>query len=77
MSGLTLGTVIIEASVRSGARVQARRALAHGRPVFLLRRLLDQPWAGELSARPGVHVVDEAAQIIETVERLHSTRLTE
>jgi DNA processing protein len=77
MSGLTLGTVIIEASVRSGARVQARRALAHGRPVFLLRRLLDQPWAGELSARPGVHVVDEAAQIIETVDRLHSTRLTE
>lgn len=78
MSGLTLGTVIIEASVRSGARVQARRALAHGRPVFLLQRLLDQPWAGELAARPGVHVVDEAAQIIETVERLHATdRLTE
>jgi DNA processing protein len=73
MSGLTRGTVIVEASVRSGARVQARRALAHGRPVFLLRRLLDQPWATELAARPGVHVVDETARMIEIVERLNAT----
>jgi DNA processing protein len=72
MSGLTLGTVIIEASVRSGARVQARHALAHGRPVFLLRRLLDQAWAAELAARPGVHVVDETARIVEIVERLNA-----
>jgi DNA processing protein len=73
MSGLTLGTVIIEASVRSGARIQARRALAHGRPVFLLRSLLGQPWADELAARPGVHVVEEVAQIVQTVERLNAT----
>lgn len=75
MSGLTLGTVIVEASVRSGARVQARRALAHGRPVFLLRGLFDQPWAEALAVRPGVHVVDEPEQIVETVERLHATDL--
>lgn len=73
MSGLTLASVIVEASMRSGARVQARRALAHGRPVFLLRRLLDQDWAAELAARPGVHVVDDTAQIIEIVERLNAT----
>jgi DNA processing protein len=73
MSGLALGTVIIEASVRSGARVQARRALAHGRPVFLLRRLLGENWVDELASRPGVHVVDEPADIVETVERLNST----
>jgi DNA processing protein len=73
MSGLTLGTLIVEASVRSGARVQARRALAHGRPVFLLRRLLGQEWAADLAARPGVHVVDETARIIEIVERLNAT----
>lgn len=75
MSGLALGTVIIEASVRSGARVQARRALAHGRPVFLLPSLLGQSWADELAARPGVHVVEEPAQIVETVERLNATDL--
>ena len=73
MSGLTLGTVIVEASVRSGARVQARRALAHGRPVFLAPALLDQPWAEELAARPGVHIVEEPGQIIETVKRLNAT----
>ncbi len=75
MSGLTLGTVIVEASVRSGARVQARRALAHGRPVFLLPGLLGQEWADELAGRPGVHVVEEATQIVETVERLNATDL--
>ena len=73
MSGLTRGTVIVEASVRSGARVQARRALAHGRPVFVLKRVLGQAWADELAARPGVHVVEEARQIIATVERLGTT----
>jgi DNA processing protein len=68
MSGLSRGSVVVEASDRSGARVQARLALAHGRPVFLLRRLLDQPWARELSARSGVHVVDTPAQVIGLIE---------
>lgn len=67
MSGLGLGTVIVEASVRSGTRVQARLALAHGRPVFLGRALLAQPWAVELAQRPGVHVVDTAADVLEIV----------
>jgi DNA processing protein len=73
MSGLTLGTVIVEAAERSGARIQARRALAHGRPVFLLPRVLGQAWAVELAAGPGVHVVDEAAQVIAVAERLTTT----
>ncbi len=71
MSGLAMGTVIVEASARSGARIQARQALGHGRPVFLPGRLLDQPWARELAARPAVYVVDSAAQITSTIERLH------
>lgn len=73
MSGLALGTVIVEASARSGARVQARRALGHGRPVFLLRRVLGEAWAAELADRPGAHVVDEPAQVIDIVERLNAT----
>ena len=64
MSGLALGTVIVEASVRSGTRVQARLALGHGRPVFLARALLAQPWAAALAARPGVHVIETAADVL-------------
>ncbi|HXD64930.1 MAG TPA: DNA-processing protein DprA [Solirubrobacteraceae bacterium] len=70
MSGLALGTVVVEASFRSGARVQARLALAHGRPVFLWRALLDEPWAREFARRPGVYVIDDAEQVVQTVERL-------
>ena len=68
MSGLSRGSVVIEASERSGARVQARLALAHGRPVFLLERLLDQGWARELSTRGGVHVVTCAEDVMVKVE---------
>jgi len=73
MSGMTLGTVIVEASETSGSRVQSRLALAQGRPVFLLEGLLDQAWAQELSTRPGTHVVSEPEQITATVERLTAT----
>ena len=72
MSGLALGTVVVEASVRSGARVQARRALAHGRPVFLARAVLGQPWAAELAGRPGVQVIDAPDEITSTIERLNA-----
>ena len=67
MSGLSRGSVVIEASARSGARVQARLALAHGRPVFLLERLLEQEWARDLAGREGVHVVTCAQDVIAEV----------
>jgi DNA processing protein len=70
MSGFALATVVVEASERSGARTQARLALNHGRPVFLARALLAQPWAQALAARPGTYVVDSPSQITETIERL-------
>lgn len=73
MSGFALGTVVVEASQRSGARLQTRLALAHGRPVFLMARLLAQAWAQELAERPGVHVVSEAAEVTATIERLDAT----
>ena len=70
MSGMSLGTVIVEASHTSGARVQARLALAQGRPVFLREALLEQEWAQELATRAGTHVVKEPEEITGTVERL-------
>lgn len=48
MSGLTLATIVVEASSTSGAKMQARIALEHGRTVFLLRSLVEQhAWAQE------------------------------
>jgi DNA processing protein len=70
MSGMSLGTVIVEAAPTSGARVQARLALAQGRPVFLLESLLDQDWAEELATRSGTHVVKTPQEITATIERL-------
>lgn len=70
MSGLALGTVVIEASERSGARIQCRQALAHGRPVFLREPVLEAGWARELARRPGVHVVREPAEVTAIVDRL-------
>jgi DNA processing protein len=70
MSGVSLATVVVEASPTSGARLQARLALAHGRPVFLLEPLLRQQWARDLAARGGTYVVDSPSQITDTVEQL-------
>ena len=71
MSGLSRGTVIVEASATSGTRVQARLALGHGRPVALLRSVLDRAWAVELARRPGVHVVDTADEVLAILAPLH------
>jgi DNA processing protein len=75
MSGMTLASVIVEASQTSGSRMQARLALEHGRPVFLVRSLLEQPWAREFATRPGTHVVDSPSAITDTIERLTSGAL--
>ncbi len=70
MSGIALATVVVEASQTSGARLQARLALAHGRPVLLRDALLAQSWASELAARPGTHIVRSPAEVTDVVERL-------
>jgi DNA processing protein len=73
MSGLALATIVVEAGPTSGARIQARQALAHGRPVFVTRSTLVQAWAQELAERPGVHVFDDPGEIITALERLQPT----
>jgi DNA processing protein len=73
MSGMALATVIVEAGVRSGARIQARRALQHGRPVFINHGLLDQPWARELSARPAVRSYRDPKEVVEALAGLADT----
>lgn len=52
MSGISRGTIVVEAGPTSGAKMQARLALRHGRPVFLLRSLTNSyEWARDYEAR--------------------------
>lgn len=72
MSGYALATVVVEAAHRSGARIQARLALQHGRHVFLMRSLLEHDWARDYAQRPGVTVVDTAVDVFAGLQRLAS-----
>lgn len=72
MSGLSIGTVVVEASATSGAKMQARLALDHGKRVFLVESLvMSQPWAQRYSKQPGATVVssvDDIVDILDAVE---------
>jgi DNA processing protein len=73
MSGLSLATIVIEASETSGARMQARSALEHGRSVFLLRSLVkSHEWARKLvnEGLHGVraHVLDDPSDVIDRMD---------
>jgi DNA processing protein len=64
-SGLSQGTVVIEASSTSGAKMQARLALEHGKKVFLLRSLAtSQPWARDYISQRGAIEVAEVDEVI-------------
>ena len=64
MSGYASATVVIEAPWKSGARMQARLALQHGRSVYLMRSLLEHDWAVEYAKRPGATVVDGVDDVL-------------
>lgn len=64
-SGLGQGTVVVEATSTSGAKMQARLAFEHGKQVFLLKSLVtSQLWTRRLLLRPRVHEVEEIEDII-------------
>jgi DNA processing protein len=66
MSGMAAGTVVVEASQTSGARMQARLALEHGKRLLLPETLVQtQEWAGRYATRPGVTVVSDLEDILE------------
>ncbi|ACU39403.1 DNA-processing protein DprA [Actinosynnema mirum] len=63
MSGIAQGTVVIEAGSTSGAKMQARVALEHGKKVFLIKSLTEQQeWARKyVETRGAVQVEDVKA----------------
>jgi DNA processing protein len=69
-SGLSLGTVVVEAGPTSGARLQAQDALAHAKRLFLVRPLVEtQSWAREMAERPGVVTMDSAEEVVAAIDR--------
>jgi DNA processing protein len=73
MSGFALATVVVEAKGTSGARMQARLALEHGRPVFLPESLVEQnKWAQEYAERPGTTVISSPSEIAQRLESRYS-----
>lgn len=68
-SGLSLGTVVVEAGATSGARLQAEAALAHGKRVFLLRKLVTgQPWARDMAQLPNVTVAKSTNDVVDAID---------
>lgn len=64
-SGLSQGTVVIEASKTSGAKMQARLALEHGKRVFLIKSLVAQEdWAQSYVAKRGAIEVEKVDDVI-------------
>ncbi|WP_059007644.1 DNA-processing protein DprA [Streptomyces specialis] len=74
-SGCTSGTVVIEASRTSGAKMQARIASEHGKQVFLIRSLTtSEPWAQKMVADGKAVEVTELDDILHRLGTAQSVR---
>lgn len=74
MSGISAGTIVIEASETSGARIQAEAAVAHGKRLFLVESLVTgQPWARAMADLPGVTIASSSEDILTEIQGLVSS----
>jgi DNA processing protein len=65
-SGISQGTVVIEATSTSGAKMQARLALEHGKRVFLVHKLVTRErWAQDYVAKRGAIEVRRVEDVID------------
>jgi DNA processing protein len=68
-SGIAAGTVVIEASSTSGAKMQARLALEHGKRLFLIESLvMHEDWARNYAKRRGATVVRSVDDVLKVLD---------
>jgi DNA processing protein len=69
ISGMTLGSLLVEAQDRSGTLSEAAHARRQGRPVFLWGPLLNgDEWGIRWREKRGVHVVDDVEHVVSVLQ---------
>ncbi len=71
MSAYGRATIVVEAGETSGARIQARLAVEHGRPVLLSQTVVDSTsWGRAMVGNPGVSVIRTAEHALDAVAEI-------
>lgn len=74
MSGLSLGTIVVEASETSGALIQARQCLKQGRKLFIPQSAVDNEnlsWPKKYLQRPNAHSFSQIEDLLTALEQEH------